>query len=89
MMRLLYIIVTMFVAFSPAHADDKLDMEGITIVGNSELPKALYIVPWQERDQQSSAGKPVNSIIEEDIVALDRHVFLLRVEQAKEEAGGK
>jgi hypothetical protein len=33
--------------FNGAHAEDKLELETITIKGNRELPKVLYIVPWK------------------------------------------
>ena len=31
----------------PAMADESLELEGTTITGNRELPKALHIVPWK------------------------------------------
>lgn len=56
-------------------AEDKLEMEGISIVGNSELPKALYIVPWKSPDKRASAGKPVNSLINEILAPVEREAF--------------
>ena len=61
------------------NAEDRLDMEGISIVGNSELPKALYIVPWQKPEERTSAGKPVNSLVDEILLPLEREVFLRRL----------
>lgn len=29
------------------HAQDKLELDTVTIKGNRELPKVLYIVPWK------------------------------------------
>ena len=60
-------------------AEDKLEMEGISIVGNSELPKSLYIVPWKSPDRRASAGKPVNSVIEEILLPVEREAFLRRL----------
>jgi hypothetical protein len=37
----------MFMVASISSADDKLELETITIKGNRELPKVLYIVPWK------------------------------------------
>ena len=56
-------------------AEDRLEMEGISIVGNSELPKSLYIVPWKSPDRRESAGKPVNSLINEILTPLERESF--------------
>ena len=70
-----------FMLFSSitVQAEDRLDMEGISIVGNSELPKALYIVPWKNPEERASTGKPVNSLVEGFLVPLERDVFLRRL----------
>ena len=60
-------------------AEDKLEMEGISIVGNSELPKSLYIVPWKSPDKRASAGKPVNSLINEILAPIERDSFQRRL----------
>lgn len=62
-----------------ADAEDKLDMEGISIVGNSELPKSLYIVPWKSPEQRASAGKPVNSLVTKILEPVERGAFLRRL----------
>ena len=60
-------------------AEDKLEMEGISIVGNSELPKSLYIVPWKSPDKRASAGKPVDSLINEILAPVEREAFQRRL----------
>src|SRR5262252_524091 len=40
---------------APAWAADRADLEGTQILGNRELPKVLYIVPWK----QPLPGEPV------------------------------
>lgn len=35
----------------PCIAEDKIKLETITIKGNKELPKILYVVPWQEAER--------------------------------------
>ncbi len=71
----------MFICVMPLmlHAEDKLDMEGISIVGNSELPKSLYIVPWKSPEQRASAGKPVNSLVNKILEPVERDAFLRRL----------
>lgn len=64
---------------STLNAEDRLDMEGIEIIGNSELPKALYIVPWKQSEQRASTGKPVDSLTNELLVPLEREAFLRRL----------
>ena len=62
-----------------ASAEDRLDMEGIEIIGNSELPKSLVIVPWKQSEQRASTGKPVDSLTNEILMPLEREAFLRRL----------
>ncbi len=67
------------VVAEPETATDRLDMEGIEIHGNSELPKALYIVPWKEAKETASTGKPVESLTQELLNPLEREAFQRRL----------
>lgn len=76
-----YFIVFMLLLFTSNNllAEDKLEMEGISIVGNSELPKSLYIVPWKSPDKRASAGKPVNSLVDDILEPIERDAFQRRL----------
>ena len=63
-----------------AHATDTLDLEGATITGSQELPKALHIVPWKSADPGDLAGRPLNSLVDEILAPIDRDVFLRELE---------
>ncbi len=58
---------------------DRLDLGITEITGNQELPKVLYIVPWQKSDPGDLTGKPVNSLIDEVLAPLDREEFIRQV----------
>ena len=75
------------VSAEPESAPDRLDMEGIEIHGNSELPKALYIVPWKEAEETASTGKPVESLTQELLNPLEREAFQRRLKYV--EAGDR
>ncbi len=60
----------------PAAAVDKLELDGATIIGNQELPKALHIVPWKSTEPGELAGRPMNSLVNEILAPVDRDVFL-------------
>lgn len=60
----------------PAAAADALELDGATIVGNRELPKALHIVPWKSAEPGELAGRPMNSLVNEILAPVDRDVFL-------------
>jgi hypothetical protein len=59
---------------------DELDLDRTEVTGNQELPKVLYIVPWQKSDPGDLTGKPVNTLLEEVMAPLDRTEFIRQVE---------
>jgi hypothetical protein len=59
---------------------DEIDLGRTEITGNQELPKVLYIVPWQKSDPGDITGKPVNSLLDEVLAPVDRTEFLRRVD---------
>jgi len=59
---------------------DNLDMDGTTVIGNRELPKALHIVPWKAADSGELAGRPLNSLVNQTLEPVDRDVFLREIE---------
>ena len=63
-----------------AEAEDELMLERTEITGNSELPKVLYIVPWQKSDPGALVGKPVNTLLDEVLAPLDREEFIRQVD---------
>ena len=70
----------MFCLITPVHAADRLDLEGATITGSQELPKALHIVPWKSAEAGDLAGRPLNSLVDEILAPIDRDVFLRELE---------
>jgi hypothetical protein len=59
---------------------DRLELGRTEITGNQELPKVLYIVPWQKSDPGNLMGKPVNSLMDEVLAPLDREEFIRQVD---------
>jgi hypothetical protein len=59
---------------------DTLELGRTEITGNQELPKVLYIVPWQKSDPGDLMGRPVNSLLDEVLAPLDREEFVRQVE---------
>jgi len=62
------------------YSADKLDLDGTTVIGNRELPKALHIVPWKAANSGDLAGRPLNSLVDQALEPLDRDVFLRELE---------
>jgi hypothetical protein len=64
---------------APAAAQDRADIDRTQIIGNRELPKVLYIVPWKKPLPGELAGRPLASVLDEALAPLDRDVFRRQV----------
>ena len=49
------------------------ELSGMSIVGNDEAPKSLYIVPW--KSSEIGAETSLNTMLNEGDVPVDRVVF--------------
>jgi hypothetical protein len=54
------------------------EMSGMSIVGNDEAPKSLYIVPW--KSSEIGVETSLNTLLNEDDVPVDRDVFKRQLE---------
>ena len=66
-------------ASSGARAQDKADIDRTQIIGNRELPKVLYIVPWKKPLPGDLSGRPLVSVLDEAMAPVDRDVFRRQV----------
>lgn len=81
MMRLppLALVALAFVAVG-ASAQDRAEIDQTKIIGNRELPKVLYIVPWKKPLPGQGSGKPPASVLDEVLAPVDRDVFRRQVQ---------
>ena len=56
-------------------AQDRADIDRTQIIGNRELPKVLYIVPWKKPLPGDLNGRPLASVLDEALAPIDRDVF--------------
>jgi hypothetical protein len=70
---------------SPTTTDEKSgnkaetkELSGMSIVGNDEAPKSLYIVPWKSSELGQETG--MNMMLNERDVPVDREVFMRQLE---------
>ena len=61
------------------YAQDRADIDRTQIIGNRELPKVLYIVPWKKPLPGALAGRPLQSVLDEALAPVDRDVFRRQV----------
>jgi len=77
---LLRLLVALGVAaVCPAFAQDRADIERTQIIGNRELPKVLYIVPWKKPLQGDLSGRAPGGVLDEVLAPVDRDVFRRQV----------
>jgi hypothetical protein len=77
-MKQLVAFTTLAIAAS-AFAQDRADIDRTQIIGNRELPKVLYIVPWKKPLPGALAGRPLASVLDEALAPVDRDVFRRQV----------
>lgn len=63
-----------------AMAQDRAQIDRTQIIGNRELPKVLYIVPWKKPMQGQLSGRPLVSVVDEALAPVDRDVFRRQVQ---------
>ena len=67
------------VGAAPALAEDRADIDKTNIIGNKELPKVLYIVPWKKPIPDELSSRPMASVLDEALAPIDRDVFKRQV----------
>ncbi|MGZ8259739.1 MAG: hypothetical protein ACXWUL_04200 [Caldimonas sp.] len=60
-------------------APDRADLDRSQIIGNRELPKVTYIVPWKKPGAGDLSGRPLVSVLDEALAPVDREVFRRQV----------
>ena len=58
---------------APKKAPAAKQLSGMSIVGNDEVPKALYIVPWKRSEMGEQAA--LKMMLNESAVPVDREEF--------------
>jgi len=73
------ILLTFFTFSLPLLAVDRVELESISIIGNKELPKMLYIVPWKTSELPDMNAPPIESLIDEALAPVDRDNFKRKI----------
>ena len=59
--------------------DDVKELSGISIIGNKEAPKSLYIVPWKNSEVGVETALS-SGLLDESSRLIDKEVFLRELE---------
>jgi hypothetical protein len=66
-------------ASATAGKQDQAELDRSQIIGNRELPKVTYIVPWKKPGPGDLTGRPLVSVLDEALAPVDRDVFRRQV----------
>ena len=75
-----FALAATLLATAATHAQDRAEIDRTQIIGNRELPKVLYIVPWKKPLPGQLSGRPVHSVLDEALAPVDREVFRRQVD---------
>jgi len=59
--------------------DEVKELSGISIIGNKEAPKSLYIVPWKNSEVGVETSL-TSGLLDESSKLIDKEVFLRELE---------
>ena len=80
--NLLLWLCLLLAPLSTAMAGDKgpaaKELSGISIIGNDDAPKALYIVPW--KSSEIGMETSLNMMLTEIAMPVDRDVFMRQLD---------
>ncbi len=60
-------------------AEDRLEMQGTSIIGNKESPNLLHIVPWKKAEPVSLETPGFDSVLNAPLMPIDRATFQRQV----------
>jgi hypothetical protein len=60
------------------HAEEKMTMDGLQVIGNKEMPNILYILPWQTAQLPTMVELPLSGLIQDALQPVDRESILRR-----------
>lgn len=67
------------IVLTNANAQQRLELDGTSIIGNKELPKVLYLVPWKATEKVEFPSPPIVSIMDQALTPIERSTFRRQV----------
>ncbi len=75
-------ILVLFTLLFNSHitvAEEVTEMEGTSLIGNRELPKVLYIVPWKKSQLPDMESLPIDRLVDDALAPINRIEFQRQV----------
>lgn len=77
---LMLLLMAGIVLCGAANAEDTLELEGTSIIGEEESPQVRFTIPWRETRATTLPRRPWTSLIRHEPRPLDRETFQLRLQ---------
>lgn len=68
-------LIALLLISTAVHAEVELKAQGMTIFGQSELPKVLYIVPWKRKELPDVEAPRTVSLLDDVLTPIDPAIF--------------
>lgn len=68
-------ILLVLLSLQPVMAEEVKQLSGISIIGNKEAPKSLYIVPWKN-SEVGVRSTLTSGLMDESMKPVDKEVFM-------------
>lgn len=80
MLRILTVIcIALLMSFRLVAEEEVKELSGISIIGNKEAPKSLYIVPWKN-SQVGVETSLASGLLDDSNKLIDKEVFMRELE---------
>lgn len=71
--------ILLVLSFQATAQDEVKELSGISIIGNKEAPKSLYIVPWKN-SQVGVETSLTSGLLDDSNRLIDKEVFMRELE---------
>ncbi|MEM7562255.1 MAG: hypothetical protein AAF353_04290 [Pseudomonadota bacterium] len=78
-LSLTFLTIFAICGVTTAQAQERLELQGTEIIGNKELPRVLYIVPWKSVERFDIKSPPIISIMDQKLTTIDRASFKRKI----------
>jgi hypothetical protein len=70
-----WLLITLLLISGNLTAEERLELDGTSIIGSNELPQVLIIVPWKKTGMRKIRMPAEMSLVQKMLEPVDRTVF--------------
>ncbi len=76
----LLIMGILYLSAGVAAAEDSIDSSGTKIIGDSDMPKTLYIIPWKKPEPAPPPTRSMSEFANAALATLERDTLLRQMQ---------